>query len=671
MITARRAALLLTVLAALALLVAPADAGRRKRKSTKLRSLPAWVQGACARQTPATPGDAVWLHDELGVEVLAEGGVRLSYRHAVRILGERAREHFATVAHLYRRGDAISELSAWTIQRDGTALPIRAKDDVEDRPYIAGFSVFDESRVRYAELPAVRVGSTVAWEYSRTVALDRGAHSVSFGDANRPTLFARATLTVPPGFKLDASVLRGEHLVREDTPETVVLTARDLTPLPPEERRPPARELLPEAWLRWSSPDGKRGFSNWNAVGAWYTELAEGTLRDAGEAAERAAALRPKDPADPTQIEDAIAHAFEFAARDVRYVSIQIGIGGYKPSTPAFVCRNRYGDCKDKTFLFRALLAHAGVRTFPALALTRDAGKVNEEVPTFGQFNHCIPAVLLPEGVGEELWQVVHVDGLGRLLFLDPTASQASPWTLPSAVQGTRAFVVHDGGGTLVELPLQPPGAATTRRTLDARVGPGATIESGTLVETWTGTKASGVRNYWSGQDRAARDRAMLANLQQRLPGVRVTGYEIEDQADGYLALRETTELEGGRLGQRAGPLLILEPGALAFGVLRTLPPPPRRYPLELGPPEREEVRVSLTLPPGLVPEELPAPFTMETPALEAQARWSFADDVLTLELTQERRVSTVAPEEYEAFRAAARRLAGAVRQGIAFVPAP
>jgi hypothetical protein len=52
---------------------------------------------------------------------------------------------------------------------------------------------------------------------------------------------------------------------------------------------------------------------------------------------------------------DALRAIARFTQRDVRYVAIEIGIGGFQPHAAGEVFSNRFGDCKDKANLLRAM----------------------------------------------------------------------------------------------------------------------------------------------------------------------------------------------------------------------------------------------------------------------------------------------------------------------------
>jgi hypothetical protein len=651
------------------LLSAPIDAGKNKKKTLTPADLPEWVRRAAARSFAGADSDVVWLHEEREIEPLAAGGIRDTFRVAGKVLNSKGLSVLGDWAVYYHKGDEVVRLDAWTLRPDETVRRADPKDDVQDLPAIDSTLAFNDSRVRVIDAQGVVVGSIVAFEYETVDRLDVGAGSFLFGDKNRPTAYSRFAVRVPSGWGLEHVALRDEPLEAETAEGSVVYTAHDLSKPPREERSPSPWRMLPLVWAHWWNPDGSRGYRDWDAVGRWFERLSAGVLNDPGEVVEVAERLRPSSAEGLLY---SLAQGFEFAARDIRYVSIDLGIGigaGYRPERPAVVCANRYGDCKDKSFLLRAMAEAWGIKTYPVIVATRSRGPVVPEVPTPAQFNHCIAAVLLPDGLGEDLWSAVEVEGIGRVVFLDSTVRDGSPWALRWDIQGTQALLVHAEGATLVRLPVQPPSAGATRREVEVEIDEQGTVVQATLTERWSGTSATRVRSYYAGMTDEEHRTHHVENLQTRFPGSRITDYSSEGLDDIHAPVVEKTTIEGGRLGQRVGDLLILEPGGLGYGIWRgSLPRPPRKRPLYVGLPREEELSITIHTPEGWEPEEVRAPFELESEDLTAEANWSAGDGQLSYSRTARLLTSEIPADEYEEFRKQVKRLAGADGHAIVLV---
>ena len=217
---------------------------------------------------------------------------------------------------------------------------------------------------------------------------------------------------------------------------------------------------------------------------------------------------------------------------------------------------------------------------------------------------------------------------------------------------------------------MQPPEAATTERVLKAEVTRQGRLRGAELVETWHGVEARRVRAYYAGRSPEQRREDAMEDLQDRFRGARVAEHRIEGLDRHAEPLVEHTRFEGAVFGQATSGMLFVEPGRIGYGVLRTaLPKPPRRWPLDVGLPSRERVRVELRLPAGWVPESLPTDFELASDELRARARWSFEDGVLVYERRVDLLVTEVPVERYQAFFRTARRIADVDRENLVLIP--
>jgi transglutaminase-like putative cysteine protease len=92
---------------------------------------------------------------------------------------------------------------------------------------------------------------------------------------------------------------------------------------------------------------------------------------------------------------DYIEKAVRFVQDDVRYLGIETGENSHRPHKPEDVFNQRYGDCKDKTFLLCAILNANGIEAAPVLVDTYKRSRLADYLPSPADFNHVVARVLM------------------------------------------------------------------------------------------------------------------------------------------------------------------------------------------------------------------------------------------------------------------------------------
>jgi hypothetical protein len=96
-----------------------------------------------------------------------------------------------------------------------------------------------------------------------------------------------------------------------------------------------------------------------------------------------------------------VEKAIQLVQDEYRYLSVDIEPGGQMPTLPGIVARQRYGDCKDLSFLLVHLLKRLGITARPILVNTKLRKSMAAMLPMDGLFNH----VVVEFGVqGETRW---------------------------------------------------------------------------------------------------------------------------------------------------------------------------------------------------------------------------------------------------------------------------
>lgn len=152
----------------------------------------------------------------------------------------------------------------------------------------------------------------------------------------------------------------------------------------------------PEAWVQLSN------FGSWAEVNRWALSLFQVSAPFSPDLSQQIAAWKQI----PDQ-EQQILSVLRFVQDQVRYFGIEIGTSTEKPADPSMVFSRRYGDCKDKSWLFVRILRALGIETYPVLVNTTLGHALDDWWPSGDAFDHCIAVVKYN----------------GQAYWLDPTMS--------------------------------------------------------------------------------------------------------------------------------------------------------------------------------------------------------------------------------------------------------
>ena len=168
------------------------------------------------------------------------------------------------------------------------------------------------------------------------------------------------------------------------------------------------------------------GFASWTEIADFYNQLSEagGEL----DPSRRIKQIADSLVADAVSRDDSLKALLDYMIENIRYVSVDIGRGEFKPLMPSEVLEKKYGDCKDQSELLCSLCRAVGFKANPALMATRDIPGVVLTLPWPGYFNHVITAVDTGNGY----------------FFLDASQTTCCFGNLPFNLRNRRALVCGD-----------------------------------------------------------------------------------------------------------------------------------------------------------------------------------------------------------------------------------
>jgi hypothetical protein len=278
--------------------------------------------------------------------------------------------------------------------------------------------------------------------------------------------------------------------------------------------------------------------------------------------------------------------ALKLVQRELRYLTVGIGDGGYVPRSLAEIWRTRFGDCKDSSRLLTALLRRLGLEASPALVNTGVGWTLNDGPPHVGAFDHCIVRLRLD---GRSWW----LDPARGLQggTLDRLAQARFGWALPLVEAAALEWMEEDEPESVYE--------QHTLISFGPELNSPARLESRSVYRGWM---ADNVRSRLENEGSSSMERAYREHHQARHGALEVIEpLRIEDSETlNALSVSEAYRLEA--------PWTLTEDGKAAYfgiaaeAVILNLPGVDevrRAAPVDLGLPRRIVETVILELSTG------------------------------------------------------------------------
>jgi len=551
--------------------------------------------------------DAVLMYSETFVLVQSADKIKVTVREAYKILRPGGRE-YGTLVIPYNSHQKITAMRAWCIPSQGKDYEIRDKEAVETSlPKIEGSELITDVKEKRLHIPAADPGNIVGYEYEKE---DQPfvLQDIWHFQQESPVREARYSLQLPPGWEYKVMWMNYPEIKPVESGNQSQWVVSQIKGIHHEDNMPPWKGVAGQMIVSFVPPGASvqsRGFQDWKDMGIWYQGLTSGR-RDASPELKQKVASLTSSSRTPLEKMKALA---DFAQRDIRYVAIELGIGGWQPHAAPEVFAHHYGDCKDKATLMGAMLQEMGVDSYYVI-INSERGSVTPETPAHNGFDHAIIAVKLPDSVVDPslMATIVHAK-LGRLLFFDPTDELTPFGQLNGALQANYGLLVGPGGGELLELPVMPPAMNGIRRAGKLTLDSVGTL-TGDVQEIRVGDRAWSQR--WALRTvtkDADKIKPIETLLSRSLATFEITKASVSNLQSTDLPFVYNYSVTARNYAKPAGNLLLLRPrfiGNKSSDLLETKEP--RKYPVEFDGPSRDMDTFEIALPPGYEVDDLPPP---------------------------------------------------------------
>jgi Domain of Unknown Function with PDB structure (DUF3857)/Transglutaminase-like superfamily len=609
--------------------------------------LPPWIQAQLNAPLPDHDAktSAVVLYRETTLTVEPNGKLLRIQRQVIKILRPEGSGYGIIRADSSAQTRIIG-MHGWNIAGGGQPTDVSDRDAVESAVIgVPQGNLVDDVRSKLLRIPGVLPGNIIAGEVTQELQPYLLADDWVL-QSEIPIRESHLSLEVPSGWTYRAHWINHAEVAPTISGARSVWTLTDLKPIRAEQYMPPLQAISARLALSLVPPSGHgQGFESWSDIGEWYLNLAQSQRVSSPAIKQQVATLTAGQPTLLGKIQ-ALA---SFVQTDVRYVAIELGIGGWQPHPAADVFTHRYGDCKDKATLLATMLKEIGVDT-SYLIVNSKRGAITESTPPNLGFDHVILAIQLPAGVdGPGLLALSTAPKLGRILFFDPTDTYTPLGGLAGPLQAGYGLLITAGGSEIVHLPTLPDTASSRQRTAHLTLDATGTLR-GEVNEVSTGDMAAFAR---SAVDTTTQDtdhvKPIESVMAQSFATFTVTNAVIRNRRTHDMPLEWSYQIEVPRFAEASGDILTLRPrvlGSQTTGFLETKEA--RENDIEFEGPRKDTDVFEIALPPGFVVDDMPQAIDADYPYAAYHSKTEIAGGTLRYTRSLEIKQVTVPADQAE-----------------------
>ena len=574
---------------------------------------PQWMHALVSAPLPVhdEKTDAVLLYSENNVSVVSSDKIKTHVRQAYRILRPSGRS-YGTVFVSFNSHRKVTSLHGWCIPAQGKDYEVKDKDALEVAlPNVDGSELIQDVRGKVLTIPAANPDNIVGYEYEVEEQPFFLQDTWRFQET-APVKESHYSLQLPSGWEYKVWWLNHAEVKPTQTSGSQSnWSVNDVEAVRHEDEMPPLEGVEGQMIVSFFPPGGPvlNSFANWREMGDWYLKLTSGLSDASPEVKQRVSDLTANSHMSLEKMQSLA----RFVQHDIRYVAIELGIGGWQPHPARDVYTHHYGDCKDKATLMKSMLHEIGIDSYHVVINT-ERGSITRDSPAHQGFNHVIVAIKLPDGLTDEsLVAVMQHPKLGRLLFFDPTDELTPFGQIRGPLQDSYALLVIPDGGELVNSPRQSSAMNGIQRTGKLTIDASGNL-AGDVKEVRLGDRAESerwaLRNVTTAADKIKPIETLLADS---LSSFRISRASIVNlqQMDQFFGFNYSFESEN--YAKTAGDLLLVRPrviGSKSSALLETKEQ--RKFPIEFPGPVRDTDTFEIAIPAGYEVEDLPPPVDAE-----------------------------------------------------------
>ncbi|MGY0406765.1 MAG: DUF3857 domain-containing protein [Polaribacter sp.] len=298
----------------------------------------------------------------------------------------------ARIAEGYNKDTRITRLSAKIYDASGKELKKYSKGNFLDVNAVSGGTLYSDTRVKYVDYTPISYPYTVVFESEYKTATTGFIPSwfpVSgfYVSVEKSSFKIENPNRIP--WRQKKMNFNGFPIKVNETETEILYSLENQPAYKYEKLTVNSREILPKAIVSLNKfyLKGVEGeYTNWKEFGIWMNnkllkgrdQLSETTVTKIQNLVKGV-----KNPIEKAKL------VYKYMQNKTRYISVQVGIGGWEPIAAKQVDKVGYGDCKGLVNYTKALLEAAGVTSYYTVVYADEKRNIDKDFSSI-QGNHII-----------------------------------------------------------------------------------------------------------------------------------------------------------------------------------------------------------------------------------------------------------------------------------------
>ncbi|TDE55560.1 DUF3857 domain-containing protein [Flavobacterium sp. GT3P67] len=311
--------------------------------------------------------NAVVRLNQIDIIIASQRSMNIITKRVVTVLNEKGLSAIDAIESYDKRTN-IRNIEATVYDILGKEIKKIKRKDFKDQSAVDGGTLFSDNRYLYLDYTPIQYPFTIVFDSeieTSTTAFIPQWYPLNnyFVSVEKSVLNVKYPDNL--GFKkMEFNFSNSKIDKTIDTATQLSYTATNILAQKQEDYSPVNSSIFPKVMMglelfHLEGVDGNA--KTWKEFGQWYSDKilsGTGILSDETKMKAKALVGDEKDPIKKAKL------IYNFVQQKVRYISIQVGIGGWKPMLASDVDRLGYGDCKALTNYTKALLDVVSVPSY-------------------------------------------------------------------------------------------------------------------------------------------------------------------------------------------------------------------------------------------------------------------------------------------------------------------